>query len=106
MNAVIVAFLLAVGAGWLLTFLGFALFWLIGLLFYAFFLMPNGASVGQYVISLFALGVAAQVGFFASVLLQVTFGRPKQTNEGAEHRSLIGRVVRLSRGHLVRRDEL
>ena len=104
MNGVIVAFLLAIGAGWVLTFPGFALCWVIGLILYAFFLMPAGASAGQFIMSLFALGVAAQVGYFASILLQVMFARPIEAREEIGPRSLISRVIRLSRGRLVRHD--
>jgi K+-sensing histidine kinase KdpD len=96
MDAVIVTCLLAVVAGWLLSFLGFAILWLLGLVFFAVFLMPAGSTIWQYVISLFALGVVAQVGFFASILVQAMMGRSSKAPEQATRRSLIGRMLRQS----------
>jgi len=94
MSAVIVACLLAMIAGWLFSFLGFALLWLAGLVIYAVLLMPAGSTFGQYVIALFALGAVAQVGFFASILTQVMLGRSGKAPEQAARRSLIGRILR------------
>ena len=94
MSAVIVALLLAMIAGWLFSFLGFAVLWLIGLVIYAVLLMPGDSTFGQYVISLFALGAVAQVGFFASVLVQVMRGRSNKAPQQVARKSFFGRMLR------------
>ena len=96
MSAVLVAFLLAAAAGWFVTFVGFAALWLVGLVLFAIFGIPAGSPVSLYFIDLFAVGVAAQVGYFASVVLRLMFlptGKPAQK---APARGLFGRIFRQS----------
>lgn len=106
MSAVVVAFLLAVAAGWLVSFFGFAIAWLLGLLLYGLFLMPAGTSAGQYILSLFALGAMAQVGYFTGIVLQTSFVRSGKLPVEVANGSLLGKISRQPRRDLAPTDQI
>lgn len=106
MSAVVVAFLLAVAAGWLMSFFGFAIAWLLGLALYGFFLAPADLTTGQHILSLFALGVVAQVGFFAGIVLQVSFVRSGKVPITIASPSLLGKLSRQAHRDLAPTDQV
>jgi len=106
MSAVVVAFLLAVAAGWLMSFFGFAIAWLLGLSLYGLFLAPADLSTGQHIVSLFAVGAVAQVGFFAGIVLQVSFVRSAKLPLAVASRSLLGKLSRQPQRNLAPTDQI
>ena len=70
MSAVIAALFLAFVAGFIFRFVGFALCWAGGLALYATLLIPADLSIGQSIVSVAVVGVAAQIGLVFSVILQ------------------------------------
>ena len=70
MSAVIAALFLAFVAGFIFRFVGFALSWAGGLALYATLLIPADLSIGQSIVSVAVVGVAAQIGLVFSVILQ------------------------------------
>ena len=106
MSAVVVAFLLAVAAGWLMSFFGFAIAWLLGLALYGFFLAPADLTTGQHIVSLFAVGAIAQVGFFTGIVLQISFIRSAKLPIAVAGRSLLGKLSRQPRQNLAPTDQI
>jgi hypothetical protein len=94
MSAVVVAFLLAVAAGRLMSLFGFAIAWLAGLVLYALFFAPVDATAGQHLVSLFALSGVAQVGFFAGLVLQVSTARSGRVAIEVASRTSLGKLSR------------
>ncbi len=73
MYALIAAFLLPFLLGRLFSFLAFVIVWLFGVVAYAIWLLPQGPSVFQSMVMVIAVGILAQVGYFANILVRSMF---------------------------------
>lgn len=71
MFVVIGAFALGLGCGFYLSMYGFAFAWFTGLAVYVALFIPAGTGVAAATAMAIAVGGAAQVGYFAAMLIQV-----------------------------------
>jgi hypothetical protein len=94
MNAVIIAFLFWLAFGRFFSALAFTIVWVATLIAYAAFIHSEVGTFWQGVLLVFYVGIAAQVGYFANVLLFSLFEKDPRDDAVGDRPSLLARFFR------------
>lgn len=102
----VLAFALGVAAGFILPFPGFAILWVAGLIGSAIVFGVSGWTFGQVLWLIVGMGVVAQVGFFVSALLRVTFWPQSEQPDAGDGEAIWNRLRRASKSRSAPRQQL